>query len=99
MGKKERIGKDPLSWIEDTTKKKSKQDKQSNSNNTSLQSKPKSTQAGLPGGWSRATFIMREDHLEKIKAVAYWDRKQIKEVMEEAIEGYLKVKKVRSIPR
>ena len=99
MSKKERIGKDPLSWIADTTKEASKQDKQSNIDNTSIQVKPKSTQAGLPNGWTRATFIVREDHLEKIKAVSYWDRKQIKNVVEEAIERYLEGKKFKPIPK
>ena len=55
----------------------------------------KSSQEGLKHGWTRATFIVRKDHLEKIKAFAYWKRKNIKEVMEEALETYLRGKKIK----
>lgn len=50
----------------------------------------KTTQQGLQDGWIRAAFILRKDYLEKIKALAYWERKTIKEVMDEAIGSYLK---------
>jgi len=55
----------------------------------------KSSQEGLKDGWTRATFIMREDHLNKIKAIAYWKRKNIKEVMDEALGAYLNGKKIK----
>ena len=55
----------------------------------------KSSQEGLQDGWTRATFILRKDHLEKIKSLAYWDRKQVKEVMEEALGGYLRSKRIK----
>ncbi len=55
----------------------------------------KSSQEGLKDGWTRATFILRKDHLEKIKALAYWKRKNIKEVMDEALETYLRGKKIK----
>ena len=55
----------------------------------------KSSQDGLQDGWTRATFILRKDYLERIKASAYWERKSIKEVMNEAMEAYLKGKKVK----
>jgi hypothetical protein len=54
----------------------------------------KSSQEGLPEGWTRASFIIREDILEKLKDYAYTDRKQIKEVVTEALETYLKNKKI-----
>ncbi len=50
----------------------------------------KSTQRGLQEGWTRATFILRKHHLEELKALAYWDRKTIKEVIDEALGSYLK---------
>ena len=56
----------------------------------------KSSQEGLKDGWTRATFILREDYLGKIKALAYWKRKNIKEVMDEALEEYLKGRKIKS---
>jgi hypothetical protein len=55
----------------------------------------KTTQRGLHDGWTRATFILRKHHLEKIKELAYWDRKTIKEVMDEALGAYLKGKKIK----
>jgi hypothetical protein len=55
----------------------------------------KSSQEGLQDGWTRATFILRKDYLERIKASAYWERKSIKEVMDEAMEAYLKGKRVK----
>ncbi|MGD0915670.1 MAG: hypothetical protein ABSB22_04335 [Thermodesulfobacteriota bacterium] len=56
----------------------------------------KTSQKGLKDGWIRATFILREDYLEKLKASAYWQRKQIKEVIDEALRLYLKGKKTRT---
>jgi hypothetical protein len=55
----------------------------------------KSSFEGLKEGWTRATFILREDYLEKIKSLAYWRRKNIKEVMDEVLEDYLKGKKIK----
>jgi hypothetical protein len=55
----------------------------------------KSSQEGLKDGWTRATFILRKGYLEKIKAFAYWRRKNIKEVMDEALGLYLKGKKIK----
>jgi hypothetical protein len=57
----------------------------------------KTTQRGLHDGWTRATFILRERHLEELKALAYWERKPIKEVMDEALGEFLKGKKIRFI--
>jgi len=56
----------------------------------------KTTQKGLKDGWIRATFILRKDYLEKLKALAYWERKRIKEVIDEALGLYLKGKKPRT---
>jgi hypothetical protein len=54
----------------------------------------KTTQRGLHDGWTRATFILGKRHLEKLKALAHWERKTIKEVMDEALGSYLKRKRV-----
>jgi hypothetical protein len=32
------------------------------------------TSKGLRPGWTRATFIVREETVQQLKAVAYWDR-------------------------
>lgn len=37
----------------------------------------------------RATFIVKETYLEKLKAVAYWERKKIKNILESALDDYL----------
>ena len=55
----------------------------------------KTSYDGLRDGWTRATFILREDYLEKIKSLAYWKRRNIKEVMDEVLEEYLKGKKIK----
>ena len=55
----------------------------------------KTSQEGLKEGWTRATFIVREDLLEKVKNLAYWDRKQVKEVVNEAIESHVKGKRIK----
>ena len=57
--------------------------------------KPNSLERGLQDGWTRATFVLRKDYLSKLKAVSYWDRKKIKEVIDEALGTYLKGKKVK----
>jgi hypothetical protein len=56
----------------------------------------KTSYHGLREGWTRATFILREGHLEKIKSLAYWKRRNIKEVMDEALGKYLEGKKIKS---
>jgi hypothetical protein len=55
----------------------------------------RTSQEGLKDGWTRATFILRKDYLEKIKTSAYWERKKIKEMIDEALRLYLKGKKNR----
>jgi hypothetical protein len=49
-----------------------------------------SVQKGLKPGETRATFILKEEALEKIKAIAYWDRQNIKDIVQIAIEAYIK---------
>jgi hypothetical protein len=47
----------------------------------------KSSQEGTKENETRATFILNEDLLEKLKAIAYWERQLIKEVVNEALLG------------
>jgi hypothetical protein len=49
--------------------------------------------AGLQPGWTRASFIIREDSLNTIKALAIWERKGIKDILDETILAYLETKK------
>lgn len=53
---------------------------------------------GLQEDLIRATFILRQEYLEKIKAYAYWERLQIKDVFDDMCEQFFKDKKIRSIP-
>ncbi len=62
---------------------------------TSKMTPIKTTQQGLQDGWTRATFILNKNHLEKLKPLAYWERKTIKELMDEALGVYLKGKRVK----
>ncbi len=53
------------------------------------------SQKGLKDGWTRATFILRKDYLEKLKSISYWQRRKIKEVIDEALRSYLEGKRIR----
>jgi hypothetical protein len=55
----------------------------------------KGAREGLPPGWIRNTFIIREDYLEKLKDLAWWERKQLKELVDEILGSYLKDKKIK----
>lgn len=46
----------------------------------------KSSQEGTKENETRATFIVKEDLLEKLKAIAYWERVLIKDVINTALE-------------
>jgi hypothetical protein len=52
-----------------------------------------SARAGLQPGWIRATFIVREGNLQKLKSLAYRERKGIKDILDEALTGFLVNKK------
>jgi hypothetical protein len=47
------------------------------------------TEEGTLPGEKRATFIVKEEQLEKLKAIAYWDRVKIKNVMDAALEKHI----------
>lgn len=53
---------------------------------TSTKEITKSSQEGTKEKETRATFIVNEELLEKLKAIAYWDRKLIKEVVDTALQ-------------
>ena len=83
-----RLGTDPLDWIKDSRGKDEKPE-------PSTQRTKKTPQKGLKEGWTRATFIVRESHLEKLKDLAYWERKQIKELVDEIFGSYLQGKRIK----
>lgn len=109
--KKPRLGHDPfkdegpLSFIRDTrAEKPPKAGKPGKPGNTGNTKKP--GRAGRPKGtgapdrelWTRATFIVRRDKLDKLRAVAYWDRTNLKRALDQALDHYLKGKAVKPVP-
>ena len=49
----------------------------------------KSSQRGTKEGETRATFIVKEEYLEKFKALAYLNRKSLKKIINTAMLQYL----------
>jgi hypothetical protein len=49
----------------------------------------KTSQIGTKANETRATFIVNEEVLAKVKAIAYWDRLDIKDVVGLALANYL----------
>ena len=37
----------------------------------------------------RTTVIVREDYIDKVKAIAYWERKKIKDILNESLKDYI----------
>jgi hypothetical protein len=56
---------------------------------TSTREITKTSQEGTREGETRATFIVKEGILETLKALAFWERKQIKATIQEALEAYI----------
>ncbi len=52
-----------------------------------------------PEKWIRTTVMIREPNHSKIKAITYWEKKGIKEVVDEALKGYLKGIKIKPLPK
>jgi len=48
---------------------------------------------GLKVGWTRATFIIKDEYLEKIRALSFWEKKDIKVIMDEMLKEYFKNKR------
>lgn len=64
----------------------------------------KSSQEGTKENETRATFIINEELLEKLKAIAYWDRVLIKDVVNTALQETVakyekKSGKIKPIPK
>ena len=49
----------------------------------------KAPQADAKSIETRATFIVQEELLEKMRAIAYWDRMLIKDIINDALESYI----------
>lgn len=42
--------------------------------------------------WTRTTVLIRDDHLEKFKVLAWWEKATLKELFDEMIDSYLSSK-------
>lgn len=106
---KNRLGSDPLGWIrptkdeaKDSEAPKTVEELSETTKTRSNAGRPKTikrkitktSQEGLPVNWTRATFIMREDLLKKLKDYAYTERETIRDVINEAVELYLQDKEI-----
>ncbi len=49
----------------------------------------KTTEIGTKEGESRATLIINDNQLETIKAIAWYERRKIKDVVSEALKKYI----------
>lgn len=58
-------------------------------NNDSKSKETNTSKLGTKSGETRATFIVNEGQLELIKALALWDRENIKEIMFNALQNYI----------
>jgi hypothetical protein len=56
----------------------------------------KSSQEGTKESETRATFIVKEELLEKLKAIAYWDRVLIKDVVNTALQEAIDAREKKS---
>jgi hypothetical protein len=50
-----------------------------------------SVKAGLKEGETRATLILNEMVIEKLKAISYWDRVSLKTVVDDALKAFIEV--------
>ena len=84
-----RIKNNPLNWID----KEPEEEKQKPIRPQQNVRREYSSQEGLKENWTRATFIVREDILEKFKDYAYTERLTHKELIN-ILEDYLKDKEI-----
>ena len=85
--------------LSDNLNNSSKLSKLSKLDNPNLQQLPKKpAQKWQADEWVRTTFIMREKYSEQIKALAYWERREIKEVVDEMLAAFLKGRKIEPVP-
>ncbi len=56
-------------------------------------------EVGCKAGYTRKTIHVNKELFEKIEAIAYWDRLDIKDVVERAFTDYLKGRRVKPKPK
>lgn len=77
---------EPLSFIRDTSKESGPGRKRG---------RPKGSGSKGPEQWKRATFIIRREYLEALKKLAYWERVTATELLDQALETFLKGKRIK----
>lgn len=95
MNKKERLGSNPLDWIENTknatTKTKNKKSLGSSGERAGKQQgmSPRNFPAKKEEDtWKRATFIIRQANIDNLKFRACEERTRIKNVLDEILNKY-----------
>lgn len=61
--------------------------------------KPSTSTLGVSPGWRKATFIVREEHFQKMKDLAYWERIPVKDLLEQLLERFLADRKIEPTPK
>jgi hypothetical protein len=61
--------------------------------------KPKLKKIEAKEEWIRKTFVIKDKYADLINRKAYWERIEKKEVLNEALEGYFKGKKIKEYPK
>jgi len=56
-----------------------------------------SVSLGLPEGYTRATFIIKQEHVDRLKALAFVKKVSIKELVDQSMVKFLKNNDVSSI--
>ena len=105
----QRLGSDPfadLSWIRDSRAGSTvlpaghppQRGNPALPNAAKTQERPPAAR-GCREGWTRVTFIIREEYREKLRAVAWWQRRQLKDVLDAALTEYLEKNWKKGIPQ
>lgn len=67
--------------------------------NTDTAKNVSTSKLNLPPGWTRITVTMREEHLRKLKDLAWWGRGTQKDVLEEILDKFFSTRKIPPIPK
>ncbi len=57
------------------------------------------SKSGIPPGWTKTTLILQNEYLEKLKAISWWERTTIKDILEEILSNFLSSMETSSIAK
>lgn len=91
-----KMGTDPLAWINREPEQGLPEVPRSNMGRprTIYREYEKTSQEGLQDNFTRATFIVREDLLKKLKDYAYTERETLKDVVNRMLAEFLDGKEI-----